>query len=354
MARIGLIGCGMWGRNLARNLSQLGALVSVADRNVENAAAFADEFGGKADSIDAVLDQHDLNGIIVATPAFTHAEMACRALAAGRHVYVEKPLAMSLDEAGRIASAAKSAGRMVMVGHLIRYHQAFITLQQEIAAGAIGTLRHVMAHRLAMGRIRSNESVIHDLCPHDASLLLALMGSEPTSISCAGASHVTPGIIDHVTAMFAFSGARTAAMNVSWIAPYKEHRLTAIGSTGSIVFDDSRPWAEKLTLFRDDIQPSGDGFSISRSDPAFLPVAESEPLKQEVATFIDCCDNGHVPPTDLTEAMAVQRVLEQMHMSISSYGRTESGPENDTEDDSDSGSGSGSGSATATKETLTA
>ena len=334
MARTGLIGCGMWGRNLARNLSQLGALASVADRDAENAAAFADEFGGKADSIDAVLEQHDLDGIIIATPAFTHADLACRALAAGRHVYVDKPLAMSLDEANRIVAAARDARRVVMVGHLIRYHQAFITLQQEIASGRIGKVQHVMANRLAMGRIRSNESVIHDLCPHDTSLLLALMGEEPTSVSCAGASHITPGIIDHVSAMFAFSDERTAAMNISWISPYKEHRLTVIGSSGSIVFDDSRPWAEKLTLFRDDIQPQGDGFAISRSEPVFLPVDESEPLKQEVATFIDCCDTGKVPPTDLTEALAVQRVLEQMHMSISSYGRTDS--------------------LTATKETVTA
>jgi UDP-2-acetamido-3-amino-2,3-dideoxy-glucuronate N-acetyltransferase len=334
MARTGLIGCGMWGRNLARNLSQLGALASVADRDAENAAAFADEFGGKADSIDAVLEQHDLDGIIIATPAFTHADLACRALAAGRHVYVEKPLAMSLDEANRIAAAARDARRVVMVGHLIRYHQAFITFQQEIASGRIGKVQHVMANRLAMGRIRSNESVIHDLCPHDTSLLLALMGEEPTSVSCAGASHITPGIVDHVSAMFAFSDERTAAMNISWISPYKEHRLTVIGSSGSIVFDDSRPWAEKLTLFRDDIQPQGDGFAISRSEPVFLPVDESEPLKQEVATFIDCCDTGKVPPTDLTEALAVQRVLEQMHMSISSYGRTDS--------------------LTATKETVTA
>ena len=334
MARTGLIGCGMWGRNLARNLSQLGALASVADRDAENAAAFADEFGGKADSIDAVLEQHDLDGIIIATPAFTHADLACRALAAGRHVYVEKPLAMSLDEANRIAAAARDARRVVMVGHLIRYHQAFITFQQEIASGRIGKVQHVMANRLAMGRIRSNESVIHDLCPHDTSLLLALMGEEPTSVSCAGASHITPGIVDHVSAMFAFSDERTAAMNISWISPYKEHRLTVTGSSGSIVFDDSRPWAEKLTLFRDDIQPQGDGFAISRSEPVFLPVDESEPLKQEVATFIDCCDTGKVPPTDLTEALAVQRVLEQMHMSISSYGRTDS--------------------LTATKETVTA
>ena len=334
MARTGLIGCGMWGRNLARNLSQLGALASVADRDAENAAAFADEFGGKADSIDAVLEQHDLDGIIIATPAFTHADLACRALAAGRHVYVEKPLAMSLDEANRIAAAARDARRVVMVGHLIRYHQAFITLQQEIASGRIGKVQHVMANRLAMGRIRSNESVIHDLCPHDTSLLLALMGEEPTSVSCAGVSHITPGIVDHVSAMFAFSDERTAAMNISWISPYKEHRLTVIGSSESIVFDDLRPWAEKLTLFRDDIQPQGDGFAISRSEAVFLPVDESEPLKQEVATFIDCCDTGKVPPTDLTEALAVQRVLEQMHMSISSYGRTDS--------------------LTATKETVTA
>ena len=322
MARIGLIGCGLWGRNLARNLGQLGALTQIADQHPERAAAFADEFGGAVSSIDAVADTDDLDGVMIATPAFTHSALACRALAAGRHVYVEKPLAMSLAEATRIADFARKANRKVMVGHLIRYHAAFIALQTEIAADTIGDLRHVVANRLAMGRIRRNESVIHDLCPHDTSLLLALMGEEPESVSCAGVSHVTPGIIDHVSASFGFSRSRTASINTSWIFPYKEHRLTAFGSTGSMVFDDTRPWSEKLTLFRDEMTPAGDGVDIKRAEPAFIPVAASEPLRAEVSHFVDCCAVGNTPLTDINEGLAVQRVLERMTESITAFGQT--------------------------------
>lgn len=315
----------MWGRNLARNLAQLDALAGVADAVPEQADLFAAEFDTEAMTVASLLEQSDLDGVVIATAAPTHADLACRAFAAGRHVYVEKPLALTLAEAETMASAAAAAGRQIMVGHLIRYHDAFLELQEQVAAGVIGDIRHVTANRLAMGRIRATESVIYDLCPHDLSLVLALMGEAPQSVSCQGASHITPGTPDIVSAWLGFSGARSAQLSTSWMTPYKEHRLTVTGNRGSIVFDDTRPWAEKLTLYRDDISPDGANFAIARAAAVHLPVAESEPLKQEMRAFLSCCETNEAPPTGIEDALAVQRVLETMNRQFAEYGAAEKG-----------------------------
>ena len=320
MTRIGLIGCGMWGRNLARNLASLGVLAAVADQNGDRAAGFADEFDTAAMQVPSLLTEADLDGVVIATAAPTHADLALKALATGRHVYVEKPFAMTLDEAERMAAAAAAAGRQIMVGHLIRYHDAFCELQSQVEAGVIGTVRHVTANRLAMGRIRATESVIHDLCPHDISLILAIMGGMPISMSCAGASHVTAGNPDTLSTLLGFDGGRSATMTTSWMSPYKEHRFIVAGSKGAIVFDDTRPWAEKLTLYRDVITPDGDNFAVSRSRPLHLPLEESEPLKREMQAFVNSCETGLAGPTGVEDALAVQRVLQSMIENFTEFG----------------------------------
>ncbi|MEX0503368.1 Gfo/Idh/MocA family protein [Alphaproteobacteria bacterium LSUCC0719] len=316
MTRIGVIGCGMWGRNLARNLAQLGVLGAVADLVPSHAERFAAEFDVPAVDVAALIGGGELDGIVISTAAPTHRDLACAALAAGLHVFVEKPLALDLDDAKAIADAARAAGRQVMVGHLIRYHDAFIALQDQLAAGLIGSIRHVSANRLAMGRIRATESVIYDLCPHDLSLILALMGEPPRQVSSHGASHVTAGLPDMVSTFLGFSGQRSASMTTGWMCPYKEHRLTVTGETGSLVFDDTLPWAEKLTFYRDDITPDGANFAIARSAPVHLPVPESEPLKQEMRAFISCCETGTAPPTDIVDGLAVQHVLQAIEANF--------------------------------------
>lgn len=326
MTRIGLIGCGMWGRNLARNLASLGALAVVADQNEDRAAGFADEFDTSSVPVSFLLTEANLDGVVIATAAPTHADLALKALAAGRHVYVEKPFAITLDEAERMAAAAEAAGRQMMVGHLIRYHDAFRELQSQVEAGVIGAVRHVTANRLAMGRIRATESVIHDLCPHDISLILAIMGGMPTSVSCAGASHVTPGNPDLLSTLLAFEGGRSATMTTSWMSPYKEHRFIVAGSKGAIVFDDTRPWAEKLTLYRDVITPDGDNFAVARSKPLYLPLEEAEPLKQEMQAFVASCKTGLPAPTGVEDALAVQHVLHAMTENFTEFGTTGENP----------------------------
>ncbi len=316
MARIGLVGCGMWGNNLARNLVQLDALVAVADQNAEAADEFASAFNVMAMSVDELIEHSNIDGIVIATGAASHDELALAGLISAKHIYIEKPLSLSLAGAHAIRDTAKSVKRQVMVGHLIRYHAAFIELQKQLAAGTIGSLCHVQANRLAMGRIRTTESVLFDLCPHDLSLILAIVGGLPNKVHCVGASHLTLGIVDFLTSFLGFDGGVSAGMQTSWLSPFKEHRLTVTGSAGALVFDDTRPWPEKLTLFQDQMQLNGEHFLIDRASPITLPLTEAEPLKAEMQEFIQSCDTDTPTPTDINEAVAVQQVLEMLQNNL--------------------------------------
>ena len=316
MTKIGLIGCGMWGRNLARNLAQLDVLAAVADRHDEKAAEFAAQFHSQKCDFDAILADQKIDGVVIATSAPSHDPLAIAALQAGKHVYVEKPLSLTLAGAIRIADAAAKAGRRVMVGHLIRYHAAFRELQAQVSAGAIGTLRHIQANRLAMGRIRNTESVLFDLCPHDLSLILALAGGMPNKIHCAGSSHMTAGVVDYLSSFLGFENGLSAGMQTSWLSPFKEHQLTVTGTAGSMVFDDTKPWPEKLTLYQDSMRLNGEHFIVDRASPVALPVPEAEPLKDEMRAFISCCQTGNPAASDIAEALNVQTVLDQMQTAL--------------------------------------
>jgi len=306
----------MWGRNLARNLAQLDVLAAVADQNTDSSIDFASAFAVKPLAVDALINDETIDGIVIATAAPSHDALAIDGLAAGKHIYVEKPLSLTLAGARSIQDAAIAAKKQVMVGHLIRYHAAFIELQKQFAGGAIGSLRHIQANRLAMGRIRNTESVLFDLCPHDLSLILALVGTVPKKIHCAGASHMTAGVVDFLSSYLGFENGVSAGMQTSWLSPFKEHRLTVIGSAGSLVFDDTKPWPEKLTLYQDQMRLDGEHFLIDRASPVALPIAEAEPLKDEMRAFIRCCETGSAAPTDIAEAMTVQQVLDTMQTSL--------------------------------------
>ena len=309
---IALIGCGMWGRNIARICASLDVLNYVVDHNREKAAEFARTFSTQALDFSTVCADKNIHGVMISASAQAHEQLAVEALEAGKHVFVEKPMSLNLASAKSMNKAAVKANRQLMIGHLIRYHPAFIELLAQVRGGAVGKLRHIQANRLAMGRIRNIESALFDLCPHDISLILALAGSLPTYVTCHGAAHITPGIIDVLSTGLGFANGVSAGMTTSWINPIKEHRLIVSGHTGSLVFDDTKLWPEKLTLFSDHITQSGDLFVVERADPVHLPVEESEPLKEEVLAFIKACQTDQPAPTDGNEGVAVQTVMEQM------------------------------------------
>ena len=310
--QIAVVGCGMWGRNIARNCAGLGVLQAVVDNHPDRAAEFAQSFSARPASFAEVCDNKAIQGVMISASAAAHEPLAVAALQAGKHVFIEKPMALTLASAKAIRQAAQTAGRQVMIGHLIRYHPAFLELQTQVQNGAIGQIRHIQANRLAMGRIRNTESALFDLCPHDLSLILALTGGLPTKVVCHGAAHITPGVVDLLSTGLGFEGGITAGMMTSWVNPIKEHRLIVTGQTGALMFDDTKPWPEKLTLFSDQITQAGELFVVERASPIHLPVEEKEPLKEEVSAFVEVCRTGQPALTDADEGVRVQAVLEQM------------------------------------------
>jgi len=314
--RVALIGCGMWGRNIARNLNQLGSLNGVADANDVAARAFAGEFNCPALSVEDAVHGKETDAVAIVTSAPSHHHLVTQALRAGKPVFVEKPLALSLEEADSIAQVSAETGQPVVVGHLIRYHVAFETMGDLIAAGEIGPIRHIRASRLAPGRIRDTESALYDLCPHDLALIAALTGEEvPTRVQAHAISHVTPGVDDMVTAQLEFSSGITASVQANWYNPVKIHNLTVIGQTAALVFDDTRPWAGKLMRHRFSVEKNNGMITLDRGEAEVIPLEESEPLREEISNFIDVA-KGATPRTGIDEALYVQDIMERMEASI--------------------------------------
>jgi UDP-2-acetamido-3-amino-2,3-dideoxy-glucuronate N-acetyltransferase len=312
-ARIALVGCGIWGRNIARNLAALGSLAGVDDLDLEAAAACSVEFDAPLMPFDRAIADNQIDGIAIAAPAPSHTALGVAALNAGKAVYIEKPLALNVDDAEKIAAAAAIHDRPVMVGHLIRHHAAFQVLLGEVQGGAIGTLKHISTSRLAPGRIRTTESVLFDLCPHDLALIAALTDQDiPRHITCHGFSHITPGVEDGLAAQFTFASGVTASIQASWLNPVKIHSLTVLGDEGALVFDDAKDWPEKLTRFAFKVGLEG----IARDDGIAIALEPAEPLKAEMMNFIAAATGKAKPLTDLNEALYVQRIMARMQSDL--------------------------------------
>lgn len=311
--QIALIGCGLWGRNIARNLAALGALYAVHDTDDAAARQFADDFNCPSMTFDAIARDPAIDGVALVTSAPTHAALASRLLDAGKAVYIEKPLALTLADGEKIAAAATRNKKQVMVGHLIRYHAAFQTLLETVQSGTIGALKHIRASRIAPGRIRMSESVLYDLCPHDLSLVGALTGYDvPSRVDCHGFSHITDGIEDSVTAQLTFPSGVTASIQANWMNPVKVHNLTVIGQTGALVFDDTRSWDEKLRIFRFEVVHHHGRIDLDRDDGTAIPITAGEPLRDEIQHFIDTACRGDAPLTDIHDALYVQAIMARM------------------------------------------
>ncbi|PRX27670.1 UDP-2-acetamido-3-amino-2,3-dideoxy-glucuronate N-acetyltransferase [Meinhardsimonia xiamenensis] len=310
MARIAQVGCGHWGKNLTRNFAELGALAAVVEGNPDTARAMSEAHGVPARDWAEVLADPGIDAVALATPAETHAPLALEAFAAGKHVYVEKPMALSIAEAQAMIAAAEAAGRVLMVGHLLHYHPVFRRLKAEVEAGRIGALRYIYSNRLSLGKFRTEENVMWSFAPHDVSMILSLVGAEPEAVTAQGAAHATAGVADWATMQLRFAGGVAAHVTASWMHPFKEHRLVVVGEEGMLVFEDSKPvWEEKLTLYPHRIDTSGQVPVPVRGEAEPIVVEKGEPLRAECAHFIDCIETGGKPLTDGAEGLAVLRVL---------------------------------------------
>lgn len=313
---IALIGCGYWGRNLARILAEKSALVGIADPSPQ-ASALAAQYGVEhwPDS-KAALARTDIAAVMIATPAETHYRFACDALWADKDVFVEKPIALDSRDATELAALAASKDRILMVGHLLQYHNGFLRLKQMVDDGELGQLRYIYSNRLNMGKLRREENVLWSFAPHDFSMILALAGGLPEQVTASGAAYLHPKIADTTMTHMAFSTGLRAHIYVSWLHPMKEQRLVVIGEKGMLVFDDTRDWDDKLTLYRHAVEWQQGAPVASKADAEAVALVKAEPLSAEVDHFLDCVAQRCAPRTDAQEAICVLRALNSAQRSM--------------------------------------
>jgi UDP-2-acetamido-3-amino-2,3-dideoxy-glucuronate N-acetyltransferase len=313
---VAVIGCGYWGRNLVRNFAELGALAAICDPDQATASQLSARYGAPVMAIDPVLRDAAIAGVAIAAPAAQHAALAIAALEAGKHVFVEKPLALTVPEAERLCGLAAERGRLLMVGHLLQYHPAFIALRELVRDGALGRLQYLYSNRLNLGKVRREEDILWSFAPHDLSMILSLVGQEPVDVAATGGYYLHKTIADVTTTHLTFPGGEQAHVFVSWLHPFKEQRLIVIGDRAMAVFDDGQPWSEKLVLYPHRIEWRETMPVPRRADANPVPLTEGEPLNLECRHFLDCVASGTRPRTDGAEGLRVLRVLARASQSL--------------------------------------
>ena len=309
--RVALVGCGRWGRNIARVLARLGSLEVIIDPAHEALRPYAEELGCRVtDNLDEITGR-DIDAVVVAAPAADHAALVRRVLEANKPAFVEKPLALEVADAEALARLADDRGLTLMVGHLLQYHPAFLRLKEMVNAGEIGELRHITSNRLNPGAIRTEENALWSMAPHDFSMVLGLTGGAPSAVVAQSVKVVNPDIPDQYSVQLRFSEFVTAQVNVSWLSPYKEHKLTVLGTRGALVFEDTAPNpARKLVIYRDyvDTTAGAPRFVKQEGEPVAYPA--DEPLEAEMRTFLNCIRGNGRSPTGPAEAIPVLRLLQ--------------------------------------------
>jgi predicted dehydrogenase len=306
---IAVVGCGHWGKNLVRNFSELGALFSICDPSSEIADQYASQYNVKKSSFTEIVNDPNIKGVVLAVPAHLHASMAIDAMNKNKHVFVEKPLAMNEMEAEGMIATAKKNKVQLMVGHLLQYHPIFKTIKEYVGAGKIGKISYIYSNRLSFGKVRTEEDVIWSFAPHDISMILSLTGQEPEYVSTNATSILQKNIPDTAIIHLEFKSGLKSHISVSWLHPYKEHKLVIIGQSAMLVFDDTKPWHEKLALYPFKIVSSKNLVNLQNSNVQYVKVLEEEPLKNECQHFLDVVEKDIQPLTDGAEGVRVLKVL---------------------------------------------
>jgi predicted dehydrogenase/acetyltransferase-like isoleucine patch superfamily enzyme len=314
--RVAVVGCGYWGRNLVRAFHELGALSAICDADLERGRELAAQHHVPALSLADVLAAEEIEAAVLATPAETHARLALCLLNAGKHVFVEKPLALSVEDAVAVREAAAANDRLIMVGHLLRYHPVFLKLSELVAQGELGRLNYVYSNRLNLGRFRREEDVFWSFAPHDISMILALAGEDPESVEAIGHCYLRSNIADVTTTHLRFASGINAHVFVSWLHPYKEQRLVVIGDAGMAVFNDGEPWPEKLVFYPHRVAWRDGAPEAAKANGKPIAVEQAEPLLLECAHFIEALQGVRSPWTDAQEGIRVLRVLDAAKRSM--------------------------------------
>ncbi len=311
---VAVIGCGYWGKNLVRNFDQLGALRMVCDPTPAG-QALAVETAPEVDVIDRIEEAFSTNieGIVIATPAETHYQLASQALNAGKDVFVEKPLALTYEQGAELVDMAAKQNRILMVGHVLEYHPAVVRLFELVQSGELGQIRYIYSNRLSLGKIRREENILWSFAPHDIAVILRLMGSLPFQVVACGGSYIQPNIADVTVTNLLFDNGVRAHIYVSWLHPFKEQRLVVIGSKKMASFDDV---SKKIVLYDQRVELNeGQPIPVKgKGDEVEFDAAE--PLRAECQAFLEAITTRQPPVTDGHSGLRVLRVLQAAQRSL--------------------------------------
>jgi predicted dehydrogenase len=322
---IAVIGCGYWGQNLVRNFQELGRLGAVCEASPDGRRR-ARELAPEAailDRVEDVLDDPRWEGVVVATPAETHAALVRRALLAGKDVFVEKPLALRLEDGMEVVRLSQEHERILMVGHLLEYHPAVRALHALIREGTFGRIRYLYSHRLNLGKVRREENILWSFAPHDIAVILRLVGEEPFEVLATGGAYLQPNIADVTVTQMLFDNGVRAHLFVSWLHPWKEQRLVVVGDRQMASFDDVD---KRLVLHDQRVDWHEEQPVPVRGPGREVGYDETEPLRLECEAFLDAIVTREPPVTDGASGLRVLRVLQAAQRSLISGGQPVSMP----------------------------
>jgi len=320
--KVAVVGAGYWGKNLVRNFNSLGALGAICDNGKEVLESFSGNHPDVlvTDSFQEILESEAFPAVAIATPAETHYEMVKEALRAGKHVFVEKPLALKERDGVSLHELAKDRGKVLLVGHLLQYHPAVIKLKQLVGEGELGRIQYIYSNRLNLGKIRREENILWSFAPHDISVILSIANEMPDHVISSGANYLHQEVADVTLSILSFSSGIRAHIFVSWLHPFKEQKLVVVGDKKMAVFDDMAP-NDKLLLYPHRIEWKNHQAIPDKRESEKVQIDKKEPLKEECRHFIQCIEEGMTPRTDGTEALRVLRVLQACQTSLENDGK---------------------------------
>jgi predicted dehydrogenase len=328
--KLGVVGCGYWGPNLIRNFRalpdcSLKMMCDLSEDRLKHLKTLYPEIRGETD-FGHMLNGAGLDAVVIATSVKLHFPMARAALLAGKHTFIEKPMAASSTECEELIELAQKKGLILMIGHTFLYSPAVTKIKQIVDMGDLGDIRYISARRLNLGLFQKDINVAWDLAPHDISIILHIMGEKPITVNCRGSAHVTPGVEDVTSMCLTFGKDRSAIVHSSWLDPRKIREMTIVGSKRMIVYDDVAQ-LEKIRIFdvRVERPPFYDTFAefhyAYHYGDVYVPyIKQEEPLKAECQHFLDCIRESKTPLSDGKQGMEMVRILEASSLSLKQHG----------------------------------
>ncbi len=327
---IAVVGIGSWGKNLARTFFQLPgvSLALCCDPNEESLKQAEIQYPGTriTQNFQDVINDQQIDAVVIASPAVLHYQLAKQALLANKHVFVEKPIALSASDAEELVQLSTEHHKILMVGHLLLYHPAVKKLKELIVSGEIGNLYYAYSQRVNLGKVRKDENALWSFAPHDISVILYLLDEFPESVAARGEAYLQRGIDDVVFVNMRFPDRRMAQIQVSWLDPRKLRQLTIVGDKKMVVFDDVES-TEKIKIYDKGAYPDGhydsygDAITLRFGDVYIPRVAMVEPLRLECQHFVDCITQNHVPLTDGKNGLEIVKILEAAQESLNKKGQ---------------------------------